>query len=157
MEREVLMTQEGLEELQRELKNLKEVKRVEVAEKIKVARDFGDLSENAEYDAARNEQSMMEGRITELEFKISHAKIIVNQQNDLDTISVGKTVLLHDIEFDEDVEYTLVGTTEADPAANKISNESPLGKALLGKKVGETVQYNAPGGKMEMKILDIRL
>jgi transcription elongation factor GreA len=154
-EKEVILTQEGLEKLEEELNYLKTEKRTEIAERIKVARGFGDLSENAEYDEAKTAQSDNEQKIAELETKLRNVKIIDAKEIDTKTVQIGNTVKLLDIEFDEEVEYTIVGSTEVDLAENKISNESPIGKALLGKKKNETVDVEAPDGIIKFKILAI--
>ena len=154
-EKEVILTQEGYDKLEKELEYLKTEKRVEIAERIKVALGFGDLSENSEYDEAKNAQADNEVKIAELENKLRYAKVIDEKDIDTKTVQIGNTVKLHDIEFDEDVEYTIVGSTEVNLAENKISNESPIGKALLGAKKGETVEVEAPAGVIEYKILSI--
>ena len=148
--KEVLLTQEGFDKLEQELENLKTVKRVEIAERIKVALGFGDLSENSEYDEAKNAQAENETKIAELENKIRYAKII-----DTKTVQVGNTVKLLDLEFDEEVSYTIVGSTEVDIAQNKISNESPIGSAILGAKKNQIVEVQAPAGVMQYKVLSI--
>ena len=155
-DKEVILTQEGYENLEKELEYLKTEKRAEVAERIKVALGFGDLSENSEYDEAKTAQAENEVKIAELENKIRHAKIIDEKEIDTDTVQIGNTVKVLDIEFDEKVEYTIVGSTEVDLAENKISNESPLGAALLGAKKNQTVDVNAPAGIMKYKILQIK-
>ena len=144
--KEVLLTQEGFDKLEQELENLKTVKRVEIAERIKVALGFGDLSENSEYD---------EAKIAELENKIRYAKIIDESEIDTKTVQVGNTVKLLDLEFDEEVSYTIVGSTEVDIAQNKISNESPIGSAILGAKKNQIVEVQAPAGVMQYKVLSI--
>ena len=144
-EKEVILTQEGHDNLEKELNYLKTEKRAEIAERIKVALGFGDLSENSEYDEAKNAQAENEVRIVELENKLRHAKIIDEKEIDTETVQIGNVVKVHDLEFDEKIEYTIVGSTEVDLAENKISNESPLGEALLGAKKGQTVEVNAPG------------
>lgn len=154
--KEVYITQEGLKELKDKLDYLLSVKRKEVAEKIKIAREFGDLSENAEYDAAKEEQSFVESEIKEIEDKILHAVIIDDGEISVHEVSIGNTVKVLDVEFDEELEYRIVGTTEANAAENRISNESPLGKALMGKKKGDVVNVPTPnGGSVEYKIIDI--
>ncbi len=154
--KEVYITQEGLKELKDKLDYLLSVKRKEVAEKIKIAREFGDLSENAEYDAAKEEQSFVESEIKEIEDKILHAVIIDDGEISVHEVSIGNTVKVLDVEFDEELEYRIVGTTEANAAENRISNESPLGKALMGKKKGDIVNVPTPnGGSVEYKIIDI--
>ena len=155
-EQEVILTQEGFDKLEEELNYLKTEKRTEIAERIKIARGFGDLSENSEYDEAKNAQSENETQIAELEAKIRHAKVIDSKEIDTKTVQIGNLVKLHDEEFDEDVEYTIVGSTEVDLSENKISNESPMGKALLGRKKGEVVEVEAPAGMNKYKILAIK-
>ena len=155
-EKEVIRTQEGYDNLDKELNYLKTEKRAEIAERIKVALGFGDLSENSEYDEAKTAQAENEVKIAELENKLRHAKIIDEKEIDTDTVQIGNTVKVLDIEFDEEVEYTIVGSTEVDLLENKISNESPLGVALLGSKKKQTVEVNAPAGVMKYKILDIK-
>ena len=155
-EKDVILTQEGFNNLEKELEYLKTEKRVEIAERIKVALGFGDLSENSEYDEAKNAQSENEIKIAELENKLRHAKIIDEKEIDTKTVQIGNTVQLHDIEFDEEVEYTIVGSTEVNLAENRISNESPLGRALLGAKKGATVDVEAPAGIIQYKILSIK-
>ncbi|OKZ75174.1 MAG: transcription elongation factor GreA [Clostridium sp. 26_22] len=155
-EKDVILTQEGYDNLDKELNYLKTEKRAEIADRIKVALGFGDLSENSEYDEAKTAQAENEVKIAELENKIRHAKIIDEKEIDTDTVQIGNTVKVLDIEFDEKVEYTIVGSTEVDLAENKISNESPLGAALLGAKKNQTVDVNAPAGIMKYKILQIK-
>ncbi len=155
-EKDVILTQEGYDNLDKELNYLKTEKRAEIAERIKVALGFGDLSENSEYDEAKTAQAENEVKIAELENKLRHAKIIDEKEIDTDTVQIGNTVKVLDIEFNEKVEYTIVGSTEVNLAENKISNESPLGEALLGAKKNETVDVNAPVGVMQYKILDIK-
>lgn len=155
-QQEVILTQEGFDKLEEELNYLKTEKRTEIAERIKIARGFGDLSENSEYDEAKNAQSENETQIAELEAKIRHAKVIDSKEIDTKTVQIGNLVKLHDEEFDEDVEYTIVGSTEVNLAENKISNESPIGKALLGRKKGEVVEVEAPAGMIKLKILAIK-
>ncbi|GMA57094.1 transcription elongation factor GreA [Alicyclobacillus sacchari] len=155
-EKEVLLTPEGLRKLEEELELLKSVKRREVAERIKVAISYGDISENSEYEDAKNEQAFIEGRIMTLEKQLRNARIINEDEVDTNVVSIGSTVTLRDVEFDEDVQYTIVGSAEANPAENKISNESPVGKALLGKTIGSIVEVNVPAGVIQFKILDIK-
>ena len=155
-EKDVILTQEGYDNLDKELNYLKTEKRAEIADRIKVALGFGDLSENSEYDEAKTAQAENEVKIAELENKIRPAKIIDEKEIDTDTVQIGNTVKVLDIEFDEKVEYTIVGSTEVDLAENKISNESPLGAALLGAKKNQTVDVNAPAGIMKYKILQIK-
>jgi transcription elongation factor GreA len=156
MANEVFLTPEGYKELEERLEMLKVVKRREVAEKIKVAREFGDITENAEYDSAKDEQAMIEGEIFVIEQKLRTAKIIKEEELDKSAVSVGCTVTLLDYEENENITYKIVGTTEADPEKNKISNESPVGKALIGKKVNDIITVEAPGGKSKFKILEIK-
>lgn len=153
-EKEVLLTKEGLEQLTAELDNLKNVKRIEVAERIKIALGFGDLSENSEYEDAKKEQAMMEGHILELENKIRNARVIENT-GDSHTVNIGSTVRLLHIARNMEMEYTIVGSTESDPAKRRISNESPVGEAIIGHKKGDVVQVAAPKGSLEYKILEI--
>ena len=154
-EKEVIMTQEGFDKLEKELEKLKTETRAEIAERIKVALGFGDLSENSEYDEAKNAQAENEDKIIELEKKLRLAKIIDESEIDTKTVQVGNTVKVFDEEFDEEVEYTIVGSTEVDLAQNKISNESPLGAALLGKKKNAIVEVQIPDGIARYKILSI--
>jgi transcription elongation factor GreA len=155
-EKEVLLTPEGLQKLEDELEHLKSVKRREVAERIKLAISYGDISENSEYEDAKNEQAFVEGRIMTLEKMLRNARIIHEDDVNTDVVSIGSTVLLKDVEFDEEVEYTIVGSAEADPASNKISNESPVGRALLGKAIGSMVDVAVPAGTIRFQILEIR-
>ena len=150
-----ILTYTGLKALENELEELKVVRRKEVAQKIKEAREQGDLSENAEYDAAKDEQRDIEARIEEIEKILKNADVVDEEEVDLDKISVGCTVLLYDVEFEEEVEYKIVGSTEANSLSGKISNESPLGKALLGKGVGDEIVVEAQAGTMEYKVLKI--
>ena len=149
------MTYEGLKKLEDELHNLKVNRRKEVAEKIKEAREQGDLSENAEYDAAKDEQRDIEARIEELEAILKNAEVVVEDEADTEKINVGCKVDVLDLEFDEEVTFQIVGSTEANSLQNMISNESPLGKALMGSKVGDLVDVEAPVGMMQYKILKI--
>ncbi|MCQ2549336.1 MAG: transcription elongation factor GreA [Lachnospiraceae bacterium] len=151
-----ILTYEGLQKYEQELHNLKVVRRHEVAEKIKEAREQGDLSENAEYDAAKDEQRDIEARIEELEKILKNAEVVVEEEVDLNTINIGCKVRLLDKEFGEEVEYKIVGSTEANSLQGKISNECPVGKALIGAKVGETVSVETPGGVCEYKVLEIQ-
>lgn len=153
--KEVLLTKEGYEKLEQELDSLKTTKRAEIAERIKVALGFGDLSENSEYDEAKNAQAENETKIAELENKIRYAKIIDESEIDTKTVQVGNTVKLLDIEFDEEVCYTLVGSTEVDLTQNRISNESPIGSAILGAKKNQVVEVQAPAGVVQYKVLSI--
>ena len=154
--KEILLTPEGVQKLENELINLKTVRRREVAQRIKQALAFGDLSENAEYDEAKNEQAFIEGRIVSLENMLKNAKIIDDEDIETDSVSVGCTVSLLDVEFNETIEYTIVGSAEANPSENKISNESPVGKAILGKSVGDEIHVNVPDGIITFKILEIK-
>ena len=155
-EKEVLLTQEGYNNLENELNYLKTEKRAEIADRIKVALGFGDLSENSEYDEAKTAQAENEVRIAELENKLRHAKIIEQKDIDTETVQVGNKVQVLDMEFDEKVEYQIVGSTEVNLAENRISNESPLGEALIGAKKNNIVEVNAPGGVIKYKILSIK-
>lgn len=155
-EKEILLTQEGYDNLEKELEYLKTEKRTEISERIKVALGFGDLSENSEYDEAKNAQAANETKIAELENKLRYAKVIDESEIDTKTVQIGNIVTLHDIEFNEEIEYTIVGSTEVDLALNRISNESPMGSALLGAKKGEVVEVEAPAGIMKYKILAIK-
>ena len=155
-QQEVILTQEGFDKLEEELNYLKTEKRTEIAERIKTARGFGDLSENSEYDEAKGAQAENEQRIAELETKIRNAKVIDSSEIDTKTVQIGNSVKLYDEEFEEEVIYTIVGSTEVDLSQNKISNESPIGKALLGRKKGEVVDVDAPEGMIKFKILAIK-
>lgn len=154
-EKEVLLTQDGYDNLEKELEFLKTEKRAEISERIKVALGFGDLSENSEYDEAKNAQAANEIKIAELENKLRFAKIIDESEIDTKTVQVGNRVKVLDVEFDEEIEYTIVGSTEVDLAQNRISNESPIGAALLGAKKNQTIEVNVPAGVMKYKILSI--
>ena len=151
-----LLTYAGLKKLEEELHDLKVVRRKEVAQKIKEAREQGDLSENAEYDAAKDEQRDIEARIEEIEKILKIAEVVVEDEVDLGTISVGCKVKVHDMEYNEDMEFKLVGSTEANSLQGKISNESPVGKALIGAKMGDIVNVEMPSGVMQYKVLDIQ-
>ena len=155
-EKKNILTEEGLAKLEDELHDLKVVKRKEVAEKIKEAREQGDLSENAEYDAAKDEQRDIEARIDELEAILKNVEVVAGEDVDADKISIGCTVDVLDIEFDEQLEYKIVGSTEAKSLEGLISNESPLGKALMGARIGDEVKVEAPAGDISYKILAIR-
>ncbi len=154
-EKEVILTKEGYEKLEKELNYLKTEERTAIAERIKVALGFGDLSENAEYDEAKTAQSENEMKIAELEDKLRNAKVIDESEIDTKTVQIGNTVKVLDMEFDEEIEYIIVGSTEVKLAENKISNESPLGRALIGSKKGNIVEVNAPAGILKYKILAI--
>ncbi len=149
------MTQEEVKELEIQLDELKTVKRKEVAEKIKVARSFGDLSENSEYDEAKNEQAMVEAQILELETMLKNVELIDRDVLSTETVEIGLNIKLYDNKYKEELSYQVVGSNSADPSKGKISDESPLGKALKGKKVGDSVEVEAPGGIMSFKILEI--
>ncbi len=151
----IVLTKEGYAKLETELDGLKTVKRKEVAEKIKEARGFGDLSENAEYDEARKEQAEVEARITKIEHILRNAEVVDESEIDMEHVSVGSVVKVFDQEFEEEMEYHLVGATEADPFEGKISMESPIGKALIGKEVGEKVLIEVPDGMINLKVLAI--
>ena len=153
--KEVLLTQEGFNKLEEELEYLRTEKRAEVAERIKVALGFGDLSENSEYDEAKTAQAENEAKIADLENKIRYAKIIDESEIDTKTVQVGNIVKVHNEKIDKDATYTIVGSTEVNLAENKISNESPVGAALLGKKKNDIVEVKTPGGVVKYKILSI--
>lgn len=155
MEKETLLTSEGLRKIEEELEESKTVKRREVAERIKQALAFGDISENSEYDEAKNEQAWLEERILKLESLLRNARVIDDDEITLDAVSVGSKVTILDTEFNEELEYSIVGSAEADPIEGKISNESPVGKALLGKEVNDVVKVQVPDGVAEYKILSI--
>ena len=155
-EKEILVTQEGYDNLEKELEYLKTEKRTEIAERIKVALGFGDLSENSEYDEAKNAQANNEIKIAELEEKIKYAKIIDESEIDTKTVQVGNKVKILDMEYDEELEYTIVGSTEVDLSQNKISNESPIGSALLGAKKNQVIEAQTPGGVAKYKVLEIK-
>ena len=156
MEEKVLVSEEGLKKLKDELQHLRGPKRKEISQRIKKARELGDISENSEYEDAKNEQAFIEGRIRELEEKLKKAEIINEDEIDTTEVNVGTKVTLHDEEFDEKVEYKIVGETESDPDEGKISNKSPIGKGLLGHSVGEIVTIEVPAGEVKYKILAIR-
>ncbi len=156
MAKMTILTADGLRQLEEELEYLKTQKRQEVAEKIKQARAYGDLSENSEYDEAKNEQAQVESRIMELEEKLKNIKLIDEENIDTTVVGLGVKVKVLDCEFDEEVEYTIVGSTEADPSKDRISDESPVGKALLGAHVGDTVEAVVPSGAtLSFKVLGI--
>lgn len=155
-EKEVYLTHDGLKKLEEELDDLKSVRRREVAARIKQAIEFGDISENSEFDDAKNEQAFIEGRILTLEKMLRNARIIDESDNPIkDVVGVGSKVRLRDLEFDEEFTYTIVGSAEANPAANRISNESPLGKAIIGKKPGSTIEVNVPAGAIKYEVIEI--
>ena len=155
-EKEVLLTQEGYDKLEKELEYLKTEERAEIAERIRGALGFGDLSENSEYDEAKNDQAFTEGRILQLENMLKNAVVVDESEIPKDKVSVGSIVKVMDYEFDEEVEYTIVGSAEADPMNFKISNESPVGSALVGKKVGDIVEVAVPDGVNKFEVLGIR-
>ncbi len=155
MAKVIKLTDDGLKKLEEELEHLKTVGRTEIAEKIKVARGYGDLSENSEYDEAKNEQAKIEARIVEIEAMLKNAEIIEDVKGTVKTVMIGVNVKVLDIEYGDECEYRVVGSTEADPQNGKISDESPVGKALLGKKIGDEVIVEAPGGEFKLKILSI--
>jgi transcription elongation factor GreA len=154
--KEVILTPEGYEKLKQEIDLLSTDKRREVADRIRVAREFGDISENAEYDDAKNEQAMLEHKIAQLEERLLNARVIDAGDVDLSVVSIGAKVRLRDVDANQTVEYVIVGSAEANPAEAKLSNESPVGKAIIGKKKGETVEVTAPRGSLKYKILDIK-
>jgi transcription elongation factor greA len=153
--KQVKLTEDCLKQLEEELEYLKTKKRKEVSEKIKVALGFGDLSENSEYDEAKNEQAQVEARIVSVENMLKNAIVIDESERDTSKVELGATVTIHDIEFDEDITYKIVGSTEADPDEGRLSDESPLGKSLMGKAEGEMIDVDAPAGVIQYKILKI--
>lgn len=155
MAKQVVLTDQGLKKLEEELEYLKTEKRKEISEKIKVALSFGDLSENSEYDEAKNEQAMVESRIATIEAMLKNVKLIDDEEVSTETVSVGAKVQVLDQEFNEKIEYQIVGSTEADPDQQLISDESPVGRALLGHRVGDEVEVETPGGTFQLKILEI--
>ena len=154
-EKPVILTSEGLQKYETRLELLKNEKRLEVAEKIKEARAFGDLSENAEYDAAKKEQAELEEEIAKIENILKNTQLLEDDEISTDIINIGSKVKIHDFEFKEDVDYQIVGSSEADPFSYKISNESPIGAGLIGHKKGETISIETPGGTQKFKILEI--
>ena len=154
--KDVLLTPEGLEKLKEEIAYLTTEKRREVAERIKHAREFGDISENSEYDDAKNEQAMLEQRIIQLEERLTRARLIEAEDVPKGIVAVGTRVRLRDLDAKETIEYVIVGSAEANPREQKLSNESPVGKAILGKKKGETVEVSAPRGSLKYKIMDVK-
>lgn len=156
MDRDIILTKQGLDNLEEQLEYLKSVRREEIAEQIKVARAFGDISENAEYDEAKNEQARIEGEIMTIENMLRHAIIVNDDAIGTDSVTVGSKVKVLDLEYNEEMEYSLVGSAEASPMEMKISNESPVGTAIIGHKVGEVVEVEAPGGVIKLQILEIR-
>jgi transcription elongation factor GreA len=154
--KEVILTPEGFEKLKEEIDHLSNNRRREVAERIRVAREFGDIAENAEYDTAKNEQAHLEARIAMLEERLANARVVTKKEIKSGEVSVGTKVRLRDVKANKTVEYHIVGSAEADPTANKLSNESPVGKAIMGRKKGDTVEVAAPRGKLTFKIMDIK-
>jgi transcription elongation factor GreA len=154
--KEVILTPEGYERLKEEIDFLSNQKRREVADRIRVAREFGDIQENSEYDDAKNEQALLEARIAKLEERLRDARIIDAGEVTFDVVSIGSVVRLRDVDAKETVEYFIVGSAEANPAEQKLSNESPVGKAIIGRKKGETVEVATPRGSLKYKILDIK-
>ena len=152
---ELVITEEGKKEIEERLRFLKNEKRPEVLEKLKVARDFGDLSENSEYDAAKKQQSIVETEIAQIEETLRKARIVSNKDVKSDVVGVGNTVKVYDMDFAEEVFYKIVGVIESDPDKNLVSNASPIGKGLMDKKVGDIVTISTPGGDIQMKILEI--
>jgi len=155
-EKQIMLTLEGLKKLEQKLEHLKTVRRTEVAERIKQAIEFGDISENSEYEDAKNEQAFIEGEIMTLEKMLRNSKIIEEGDIGTDVVTIGCTVKLKDLEYDEDLQYTIVGSAEADPTEFKISNESPVGQAILGQKVGSVVEVNVPAGVLKYEVLEIK-
>lgn len=154
--KQVILTYEGLKKIEEELEQLKTVRRKEVTQKIKTALSFGDLSENSEYDEAKNEQAFVEGRIATLENMLKNAKVIDEEDVKTDVISVGATAKVRDLEFGDEMEITIVGSAEADPTQMKISNEAPIGRGLLGHKVGDKVDIQIPDGTISYEVLEIK-
>ena len=154
--KEVILTAEGYEKLKQEIEHLQTEKRREVAERIRVAREFGDIAENAEYDDAKNEQAMLEHKIAQLEERLLSARVITKKEISKDTVSVGSKVRIRDVAAKQTFEYHIVGSAEANPAENKLSNESPVGKAIMGHKKGDVVEVAAPRGTTKFKILEIK-
>jgi transcription elongation factor GreA len=154
--KEVILTPEGYEKLKHEIDLLRGDRRRDVAERIRVAREFGDIAENAEYDDAKNEQAMLEHKIAQLEDRLLTARVITKKEISKDTVSIGSRVRLRDVAAKQTFEYHIVGSAEANPAENKLSNESPVGKAIMGHKKGETVEVTAPRGSLKFKILEIK-
>ncbi|OLZ09174.1 transcription elongation factor GreA [Sulfobacillus thermosulfidooxidans] len=154
-DKELLVSEEGLKKLESELEYLKTVRRHEISERIKTAREFGDISENSEYEDAKNEQAFVEGRIQTIEKMLRQAKVVNSDNADPTAVHIGSVVTVKDLEEDFEEEYTVVGAAEADPNKNHISNESPVGKALMGAKVGQIVEVSAPVGKIRMQVMKI--
>jgi transcription elongation factor GreA len=154
--KEIILTPEGHEKLKEEIEHLSTIKRREVAERIKQAREFGDIAENSEYDDAKNEQAMLEHRIATLEDRLKSSRVVNRKEIPTGVVAVGTKVKLRDVDAKETIEYHIVGSAEANPAEYKLSNESPVGKAIIGKKKGETVEVSAPRGSLKFKIMDIK-
>jgi transcription elongation factor GreA len=154
-EKETILTEDGLRKLEEELEHLKSARRKEIAERIKAAKEFGDLAENAEYDDAKNEQAFVEGRILQVDQMLRSARVITNSTVPADTVTIGSTVRLKDMAANDELSYTIVGSAEADPLQDRISNESPVGHALLGRKKGETITIRVPAGTLTYQILGI--
>ncbi len=154
--KEVILTSEGYEKLKQEIEYLSNDKRREVADRIRVAREFGDIAENSEYDDAKNEQALLEHRIAQLEERLRNARVISKKEISSDVVSIGSRVRLRDVDAKETVEYHIVGSAEANPSENKLSNESPVGRAIMGRKKGEVVEVTAPRGALKFKILEIK-
>jgi transcription elongation factor GreA len=154
--KEVILTADGYKKLQQEIDVLRNDKRREVAERIRIAREFGDIAENAEYDDAKNEQAMLEHKIAQLEERLLSARVITKKEISKDTVSVGSHVRLRDMQANKTFEYHIVGSAEANPAENKLSNESPVGKAIIGHKKGDVVEVSAPRGSLKFKVLEIK-
>lgn len=150
---ELVLTPDGLEKIEKELSHLKSVKRKEVAARIKEAISYGDISENSEYEDAKNEQAFIEGRIATLEKWLRHSRLLKKEDQDSETVSLGDTVTLLNMQTEEELQYTIVGTAEVEPEENKISNESPVGKAILGHEVGSVVEVQVPAGLLKFKVL----
>jgi transcription elongation factor GreA len=155
-EQQVMLTEEGFEKLENELEYLETEKRREVAKRIKVAREFGDISENSEYDDAKNEQAFVEGRIQEIKNMLNDAHVVKDEDITDKQVNLGTTVMLHDLDSDEKISYTLVGSAEADPLNYRISNESPIGKAILGHAIGDQVKVETPAGEVDYEIISIK-
>jgi transcription elongation factor GreA len=156
MPEQVMLTEEGFEKLEKELDYLENEKRREVAKRIKVAREFGDISENSEYNDAKNEQAFVEGRIQEIKNMLNNAHVVKDDEVTDKKVNLGTTVVLHDLDNEDEISYTLVGSAEADPLNYKISNESPIGKAILGHAIGDKVKVETPGGQVTYKIISIK-
>ena len=154
--KEVILTPDGYKKLQQEIQYLSTEKRRDIAERIRVAREFGDIAENAEYDSAKNDQAHLEARIATLEERLKNARVVTKKEIRSGEVSVGTKVRLRDMGANKTVEYHIVGSAEANPAENKLSNESPVGKAIMGRKKGETVEVAAPRGTLKFKIMDIK-